>query len=66
MRSTFKSRRATEVSALRFENVELENSNFDRELMLSAFDSIELNLRSCRHSPRTLTLDERYVCFFFY
>lgn len=53
------------MSALRFENVERENSNFDRELMLSAFDSIELNLRSCRHSPRTLTLDERYVCFFF-
>ena len=32
MRSTFKSRRATEVSALQFENVERENSNFDREL----------------------------------
>ena len=64
MRSTFKSRRVTEVSALRFENVEHENRNFNRELMESAFDSVELNL-SCRHSPRTLTLDERYVSFFF-
>lgn len=50
MCSAFKSRGAIEVSALRFENVQHENSNFDLELLVSpyAFDSMELKLRICR------------------